>query len=68
MHGGSLVGKSGEVVTREDMQPKLWPADISAGLKPVVALSSSDARIGGPGESQTPDRRLRKTGGRVEGC
>jgi hypothetical protein len=58
MHGGSLVGKSGELVTREDMQSKLWSADISASLKHAVALRSSDVRIGGPGQLRAADGRL----------
>jgi hypothetical protein len=37
MHGASLVGKSGELVTREEMQSKLWPADTFADLEHGVA-------------------------------
>jgi hypothetical protein len=60
MQGASLVGKSGELVTREEMKSKLWTADTFVDFEDGVALSSPEVGSGGPGESRTPDKRFRK--------
>ena len=63
MQGASFVGESGELVTREEMQSKHWPADAlgtTTNGKEPAGSRRYERRIGQPDPSVTLRARGRR--------